>query len=90
MPTICDFSMGEKVWWAWSTTRGYGYSRRVPAVVIGFGSKRVRIRTKRFRQWWDREKGGYVSEWITEEKSVQPDKLTQRNESCEVVDNGTK
>ena len=77
------FAVGDKVNWHWSTTSGYGYSRLVPAIVIGTSEKRVRIATMRKRSWWD---NGRREEWIREEKSVRPDKLSVRTESCQIVD----
>ena len=47
MTESCMFKLGEQVIWSHSPRGGYGYIIAVPAVVVGFTNKRVRIAAQR-------------------------------------------
>lgn len=67
---------GDKVWWTYSTTRGWGFQRRVPAIVVGVTAKRVTIRTLIC----------VCGEWQPCDRSVQQSKLASREEPHALVD----
>lgn len=80
---VSKFAPGDRVWWHWSTTSGYGYSSRVAAVVVAVTKYRVKIAVMRKASSAEVQEHG---PWVREEKSVRPDKLSRRESLVGVID----
>jgi hypothetical protein len=60
------FQVGQKVFWHFETTSGWGADFHVPATVLKIGPKRIQIAA-------ELKRGGTVPRW------VRPDKLKARD-----------